>query len=86
MVGRSIGVGPTGVHEAHGLIAKTYREEGGDASRLGLPVSDEETSSEGRVSLEHAREDHEPKGTQIGPRMVFASIATFFQQLTNNYA
>ena len=43
--------GSTGAHEVHGIIAKTYREEGGDASFLGLPVSDELRSGDGRVSF-----------------------------------
>jgi hypothetical protein len=50
--------GSTGAHEIHGMIAATYRAEGGDASCLGLPISDEETSSDGRVShFQHGRID-----------------------------
>jgi uncharacterized protein with LGFP repeats len=57
--------GSTGAHEVHGLIAKTYREESGDASCLGLPVSDEEASGEGRVSyFQHGRIDWSPGDTR----------------------
>lgn len=55
----------TGAHEVHGLIAKTYRQEGGDASCLGLPVSDEEANGEGRVSyFQHGRIDWNPGDTR----------------------
>ena len=51
----------TGAHAVHGIIAKTYREEGGDASCLGLPVSDEEATGGGRVSyFQHGRIDWNP--------------------------
>ncbi|MBX3083124.1 MAG: hypothetical protein KF716_15945 [Anaerolineae bacterium] len=51
----------TGAHELHGIIAKTYREENGDASCLGLPVSDEEANGSGRVShFQHGRIDWYP--------------------------
>jgi hypothetical protein len=51
----------TGAHEVHGLIARTYREEGDDASCLGLPVSDEEANGEGRVSyFEHGKINWNP--------------------------
>ncbi len=55
----------TGAHEVHGLIARTYREEGGDASCLGLPVSDEEANGEDRVSyFQHGRIDWNPGDTR----------------------
>jgi len=51
----------TGAHEVHGLIAQTYWEAGGDGSCLGLPVSDEETSGNGRVSrFEHGEINWKP--------------------------
>jgi hypothetical protein len=57
--------GPTGAHELHGLIAKTYREEGGDVSCLGLPISDEQASDTGRVSFfQHGRIDWSPGDTR----------------------
>jgi len=58
--------GTTGAHELHGLIARTYREEGGDASSLGLPVSDEAPNDEGgRVSyFQHGRIDWNPGDTR----------------------
>lgn len=40
----------TGAHEVHGLILTTYLEAGADSSCLGLPVSDEESIGNGRVS------------------------------------
>src|SRR6185295_5913251 len=43
--------GTTGAYEVHGVIGRTYREEGGDASRLGLPVSDEQPNGGGAFSL-----------------------------------
>jgi hypothetical protein len=43
--------GATGAYEVHGVIGRTYREEGGDASRLGLPVSDEQPNGGGAFSL-----------------------------------
>jgi len=50
--------GATGAHEVHGLIAKTYWESGGDGGCLGLSVSDEEPSGNGRVSrFEHGQID-----------------------------
>ena len=53
--------GSTGAHEVHGLIAKTYREENGDAGCLGLPVTDEEANGEGRVSyFQHGRIEWSP--------------------------
>ena len=46
--------GQTGAHAVIGAIAKAYREAGGDASCLGLPVSDEESTIDGKVSrFEH---------------------------------
>jgi hypothetical protein len=46
--------GNTGAHAIYGLIAKAYREFNADAGCLGLPVSDEEDSPDGRVSrFEH---------------------------------
>jgi hypothetical protein len=60
--------GPTGAHEIHGLIAKTYWELGGDASCLGLPTSDEEANMVGRVSrFEHGQIDWTPG--EIGGRV-----------------
>jgi LGFP repeat len=57
--------GATGAHEVHGLIAKTYREAGGDASCLGLPVSDEEPKGAGRLSrFEHGQIDWQPGDTR----------------------
>jgi uncharacterized protein with LGFP repeats len=42
----------------HGLIAKTYEQEGDDANWLGLPNRDEEGSGDGRVSyFQHGRID-----------------------------
>jgi len=56
----------TGAHEVHGLIAKAYGQAGGDASCLGLPVSDEEPNGAGRVSyFQHGRIDWNP-GDTIG--------------------
>ena len=57
--------GATGAHEVHGLIAKAYWEAGGDGSCLGLPVSDEEPSGNGRVSrFEHGQIDWKPGDTR----------------------
>jgi len=54
----------TGAHEVHGLIAKTYWGAGGDGGCLGLPVSDEEPSPNGRVSrFEHGQIDWKPGDT-----------------------
>ena len=51
----------TAAYELHGVIARTYREEGGDASCLGLPVSDEHAIGNGRVSyFQHGRIDWAP--------------------------
>lgn len=53
--------GATGAHEVHGLIARTYRYAGADASRLGLPISDEEASGAGRVSrFQYGQIDWQP--------------------------
>jgi uncharacterized protein with LGFP repeats len=53
--------GTTEAHELHGLIALTYREEGGDASCLGLPISDEQPAGTSRVSFfQHGRIDWSP--------------------------
>jgi len=53
--------GTTGAHELHGLIGLTYREEGGDASCLGLPISDEQRAGAGSVSFfQHGRIDWSP--------------------------
>jgi hypothetical protein len=53
--------GNTGAHEVHGLIARTYWDAGGDASALGLPVSDETANGAARVShFEHGRIDWAP--------------------------
>jgi hypothetical protein len=53
--------GATGAHALYGLIAKTYEEAGADASCLGLPISDEEASNNGRVSrFEHGKIDWKP--------------------------
>ena len=40
----------TGAHEVHGKIARAYREAGGDAGQLGLPISDEQSNGVGRIS------------------------------------
>jgi LGFP repeat len=46
----------TQAHELHGSIAMTYREEGADASCLGLPVSDEQVNGAGRICyFQHGR-------------------------------
>lgn len=42
--------GATGAHEVHGLILKSYQRIGADKSKLGLPISDEEATGEGRIS------------------------------------
>jgi lysozyme len=61
----------TDAHEVHGLIAQTYWEAGGDASPLGLPISDEEPLGNGRVSrFEHGRIEWEP-GDRRG-RIIYA--------------
>lgn len=53
--------GATGAHAIYGLIAQTYQEAGADASCLGLPISDEEASNNGRVSrFEHGQIDWNP--------------------------
>ena len=43
--------GTTGAFEVHGVIGRTYLEEGGDASLLGLPVSDEQPNGVRAFSL-----------------------------------
>jgi hypothetical protein len=51
----------THAHAVTGVIAKTYREIGGDASCLGLPISDTETVIDGKVShFEHGTINWEP--------------------------
>lgn len=53
--------GATGAKVVHGLIARTYWEIGADASRLGLPTSDELPNGAGRVShFEGGRIDWTP--------------------------
>lgn len=57
--------GATGAFAVQGLIAKTYREESGDAGCLGLPISDEEANGVGRVShFQHGRIDWSPGDTR----------------------
>lgn len=58
--------GRTGAHAVIGAIAKAYREAGGDASCLGLPVSDEESAVDGKVSrFEHGTISWKP-GDVVG--------------------
>jgi len=54
----------TGAHEVHGVIARTYRAIGADASCLGLPVHNEEPYASGRRSrFEHGEITWSPGAT-----------------------
>jgi LGFP repeat len=56
----------TNAHAVIGGIAKAYREAGADASCLGLPVSDEESTNDGKVSrFEHGTISWKP-GDVVG--------------------
>ncbi len=51
--------------ELHGIIGRTYREEGADASCLGRPTSDEQPNGLDRLAhFQHGRIDWTPGMTR----------------------